>query len=619
MTTDDRAVRRILRRFRRPYRGALVTAIAVTLGETIVSLARPWPLKLVVDNAVGHQPLPKWLGSLSRLAPNALAGVAAAIIVGLVALGALLGYLSTFLSGAAAERIGADTRAALHERLLVLPMRFHDQNRSGELVSRLVGDVERVQDATVASLTTLVPGVLTLIGVFVIMLFIDPLLSAASLAAMPVLVVVLMARRRGVRTAQRKARDEEGRLAAMATDVVRNVRAVQAFGNETNAQARFERQNVATAGASIFAMDLEARYSPLADIVLAFGTAFVLWFGVTRVTSGKITLGLLLVFLSYISSLYSPIRALARLARTMTKAHASRERIGQILHVAELVPEDREPLTARPPAREVTLRHVSFSYRSDAPVLVDLNLLIPAGQTVCLVGPSGVGKSTLLALLLRFYDPNSGAVEIDGVDLRRFSLASLRRQMALVPQDAWIVDGTIRENIAFGQASATNADVEHAARVAIVEEFVKRLPLGYETVVGESGALLSGGQRRRIALARAVLRDSPLLLLDEPTSGLDAVSESTVVDAIANATTGRTVIMASHRLGVAAIADRVVVFERGRIVEDGSPESLLSSDSQFARLWDLQRTVTIGSRTTGPTPHSSVAQSSQRPEQLQRR
>ena len=366
-------------------------------------------------------------------------------------------------------------------------------------------------------------------------------------------------------------------------------------------------------------MDLEARYSPLADIVLALGTAFVLWFGVTRVTSGKITLGLLLVFLSYISSLYSPIRALARLARTMTKAHASRERIGQILHVAELVKEDREPLTARPPTREVTLRHVTFSYRSDAPVLVDLNLQIPAGQTVCLVGPSGVGKSTLLALLLRFYDPNSGAVEIDGVDLRRFSLASLRRQIALVPQDAWIVDGTIRDNIAFGQASATNAEVEHAARVAIVEEFVKRLPLGYDTVVGESGALLSGGQRRRIALARAVLRDSPLLLLDEPTSGLDAVSESTVVDAIANATTGRTVIMASHRLGVAAIADRVVVFERGRIVEDGSPESLLSSDSQFARLWDLQRTVTIGSRTTGATPQSSEAQASQTLEQPQRR
>jgi ATP-binding cassette subfamily B protein len=614
MTTDDRAIRRILRRFRRPYRGALVTTIAVTLGETIVGLARPWPLKLVVDNALGHQPLPKWLGSLSKLSPNALAGVAAAIIVGLVALGALLGYLSTFLSGAAAERIGADTRAALHERLLVLPMRFHDQNRSGELVSRLVGDVERVQDATVASLTTLVPGVLTLIGVFVIMMFIDPVLSAASLAAMPVLVAVLMARRRGVRNAQRKARDEEGRLAAMATDVVRNVRAVQAFGNETNAQAHFERQNVATAGASIFAMDLEARYSPLADIVLAFGTAFVLWFGVTRVTSGKITLGLLLVFLSYISSLYSPIRALARLARTMTKAHASRERIGQILHVAELVREDPQPLTARRPTRELTLRHVSFSYRTDALVLNDLNLQIPAGQTICLVGPSGVGKSTLLALLLRFYDPNSGAVEIDGVDLRRFSLASLRRQIALVPQDAWIVDGTIRDNIAFGQAAVTDEAVERAAQVAIVEEFVKRLPLGFDTVVGESGALLSGGQRRRIALARAVLRDSPILLLDEPTSGLDAVSESTVVDAIANATNGRTVIMASHRLGVAAIADRVVVFERGRIVEDGSPEALLSADGHFARLWELQRTVNIGSRAPGLVPDSSKV-----PEELQRR
>ena len=200
------------------------------------------------------------------------------------------------------------------------------------------------------------------------------------------------------------------------------------------------------------------------------------------------------------------------------------------------------------------LRHVSFSYRSDALVLNDLNLQIPAGQTICLVGPSGVGKSTLLALLLRFYDPNSGAVEIDGVDLRRFSLESLRRQIALVPQDAWIVDGTIRDNIAFGQASVTDEAVERAARVAIVEEFVKRLPLGYDTVVGESGALLSGGQRRRIALARAVLRNSPILLLDEPTSGLDAVSESTVVDAIANATNGRSRVELLAEMASAVLA-----------------------------------------------------------------
>jgi ABC-type multidrug transport system fused ATPase/permease subunit len=307
------------------------------------------------------------------------------------------------------------------------------------------------------------------------------------------------------------------------------------------------------------------------------------------VANGRITLGVLLVFFAYIGSLYSPVRSLSRLARTWAKAGASRERIAAILSDAAPVPEDPDPLTAGPPRRGLALRTLSFSYSSDAPVWCDVSLEVPAGQAVCLVGPSGVGKSTLLALVLRFYDPDEGAIELDGTDLRRFSLASLRRQIALVPQDAWIVDGTISDNIAFGRPDATPAQIEQAATVALVDEFVARLPRGYDTVVGESGALFSGGQRRRIALARAVLRDAPILLLDEPTSGLDPASESAVIAAIRNAAVGRTVIMASHRLSVAAVADRVVVLERGRIVEDGPPGALLANNSEFARLWGLQR------------------------------
>jgi ATP-binding cassette subfamily B protein len=577
------------RRFLRPYRGPLVIAVGVTLAETMIALLQPWPLQLVVDHAIGRRPLRGWLAPLAGLSPSAIAGVAAGALVAIALCSALFGYLSTYLSGAAAERVGADLREAVHERLLILPMRFHDQNRSGELVSRLVGDVDRVEDALISSLTTLIPGVLTLAGILTIMMFIDPVLSAAALVVLPVLLGVVIVRRRRIQAAQRQAREEEGRLAALATDVVRNVRAVQAFCHERTAQSRFQQQNVAATSASIFALDLEARYSPIADIVLVFGTAFVLWFGVTRVTSGRITLGVLLVFFAYIGSLYSPVRSLSRLARTWAKAAASRERITAILSDAAPVPEDPDPLTAGPPRHGLALRKLSFSYSSDAPVWREVSLEVPAGQAVCLVGPSGVGKSTLLALVLRFYDPDEGAIELDGTDLRRFSLASLRRQIALVPQDAWIVDGTIGDNIAFGRPDATPAQIEQAAAVALVDEFVARLPRGYDTVVGESGALFSGGQRRRIALARAVLRDAPILLLDEPTSGLDPASESAVVAAIRNAAVGRTVIMASHRLSVAAIADRVVVLERGRIVEDGSPRALLANGSEFARLWGLQR------------------------------
>jgi ABC-type multidrug transport system fused ATPase/permease subunit len=577
-----------MRRFARPYRGALVMAIVMTMAETVVALAQPWPMKFVVDNALGGRPLPDFLQPLSTLSVNALAGVAAGVLVVLIAAGALLGYLSTYLSGAASERIGADLRGAVHERLLLLPVRFHDEHRSGELVSRLVSDVDRVQDALVVSLVTTLPGVLTFIGVIALMFTIDPVLSVAALVILPILGAVVVARRNAIRRAQRRAREEEGRLAALATDVVRNVRAVQAFNHEPVAQARFEHQNLAAARASIFALDLEARFSPLADIVLAIGSAAVLWFGVTRVTSGRITLGVLLVFLAYLASLYAPIRSFARLARTMAKASASRERIVHVLSDSELAAEDPDPVTAGPPTTGLCLRDVSFSYCSESPVLRNVSLEIPAGDSVCLVGPSGVGKSTLLALLLRFYDPGSGAIELDGVDFRRFSLTSLRRQFALVPQDAWIVDGTIAENIAFGRTDATMADVQRAGAIALVDEFVHRLPKSYDTIVGESGSLLSGGQRRRIALARAVVRDAPVLLLDEPTSGLDPTSEDAVIEAIRNAAQGKTLLVASHRLSVAAITDRVVVFEDGHVIEDGTPSALLDRNGEFARLWSLQ-------------------------------
>jgi ATP-binding cassette, subfamily B, bacterial len=603
------ARRQSLRRFLRPYRGSLSLASGLILVETLLDLARPWPLKLAVDNAIGGQPVGGPLGVLDQLGPAGLAAVAAGAGIGLVGIGALVGYLITYLTSATAERVGADLRESVFGRLLGLGLPFHDRHRSGDLVTRLTGDVARVEDSMVAWFTVLVPEVLTLAGMVVVVLAIDLTLGLAALAVVPPLALVVALRRRRIRVAQRASRDADAALASEATEVLRNVRVVQAFTREGEAGGQFSGRSRSAVRAALGAMDLEARWSPVADLLLAAGGGLVLLLGVTAVTSGRMTLGTLLVVLAYLSSLYGPIRALARLARTLARGAASRERILEVLDSGEVVPEAAEPLQAGPPRQGLALRGVWFAYAEGAPVLRHLDLEVAAGERVCVVGPTGAGKSTLLALLLRFYDPDAGVVELDGTDLRDLDLASLRRQLALVPQDPWMLDGTVADNVRLGRGSRGGSGgrtpprmdkeppqderLEAVAAQTGLDELIQRLPDGWETEIGEGGVRLSGGQRRRVALARAILRDASVLLLDEPTSGLDAASEQAVLDALDRAAEGRTVLSVSHRLSLAARADRVVVLDGGRVVEQGPPGELLAAGGAYARLWALQHPMEL--------------------------
>jgi ATP-binding cassette subfamily B protein len=335
--------------------------------------------------------------------------------------------------------------------------------------------------------------VLTLVGMVVVVLAVDLTLGLAALAVVPPLAVVVAVRRRPIRVTQRASRDADAALASEATEVLRNVRVVQAFTREGEAGVRFSGRSREAVRAALGAMDLEARWSPVADLLLAAGGGLVLWLGVTAVTSGRLSLGTLLVVLAYLSSLYGPIRALARLTRTLARGAASRERILEVLDSGEAVAEAAEPLPAGPPRQGLALRGVWFAYAEGAPVLRHLDLEVAAGERVCVVGPTGAGKSTLLSLLLRFYDPDAGVVELDGTDLRDLELGSLRRQLALVPQDPWMLDGTIAENVAFGRPGATPAQLEAAADAALVTEIVDRLPEGWQTQIGEGGMRLSGG------------------------------------------------------------------------------------------------------------------------------
>jgi ABC-type multidrug transport system fused ATPase/permease subunit len=573
--------------FVRPYRWPLALAAVLALMQGALDLAAPWPLKLAVDHAIGGRPLGGPLAPLGALDSTALAVVAALAGVALVVLGSLLAYLTSYLVGAASAQIEASLRTAAFERLLHLPLRVHDRHRTGDLVARLTSDVPRVQDALVAGFTTVLPKGLSLAGMLAILVVVDLRIALAALVVVPALTVQILLTRRRITAAEREVRTRNGALAGRATETVRHVRAVQAFGRERVEGRLFRDESDAATRAVIRAVDVDARFAPVPDLILSVGGAFILLVAVQRVLDGAMTVGLLLVVLTYAANVYHPIRSLTRLTTVLARAQASRERLREILSVDAAGGAADDPSARPAPDGAAALRfdRVTFGYRPGVPVLRGATLEVAAGTTLCLVGPTGAGKSTLLSLALRFYEPDEGAVTLGGLDLRRLSPRSLRSRVALVPQDAWIVDGTIADNIRFGRPDASDADVTHAARVALVDEIAGALPHGYETRVGEGGAFLSGGQRRRVALARALLRDARVLLLDEPTSGLDAESEAAVIRALRSASRGRTVLIVSHRLRIAAIADRVAVLRGGTVVEDDEPARLLAAGGAFARLW----------------------------------
>ncbi len=574
--------------FLRPYRVPMAVAIVLTLTSTGVALAAPWTLKILVDNALGGEPLPAAFSMLDALSPAQLAFAAAAAGLLLTLVNTMLSYLIKYLVGATEVRMEADMQASVFRRLQDVSLRFHDKNRSGDLINRLTSDVSRARDMIVAWFDSVLPDVVTLVGVLVIMLAVDPTLTLAALSVLPAILYYAAKKRPVIRAAQREARNRRGEMASQATEVIRNVRFVQAFSRQDAESERFRRQLDRGAAAAIDSLNVSAKYSPIASIVLALGTAIVTWLGARQVLDGSLSLGTLLVFVSYLSGVYGPIRSLSALASTFAKGAASRDRLVELFDVDHLVHDHPDAVPAPRRPMPLSFRNVSFSYDSGRPVLSDVSFEVGPAESVCIVGASGVGKSTLLSLLLRLYEPTDGFIELGSMDTRRLRLDSLRDCLALVPQDPWMIDGSIGENIAYGCSGVSGEELLDAARRVLVDEFAERLPLGYDTQVGESGVLLSGGQRRRIALARALVRKAPILLLDEPTSGLDAESSATVLSAIDVASRGRMTIAVSHDLALAAQMQRVVVLADGCVTEQGSHADLLATDGRYRSMWATQ-------------------------------
>ena len=572
----------ILWRFRsvlRPYRGILALGGLLVLVVSALELALPWPLKVVVDDVLPRRPVDGLVGELVGPLAGSTYGLLAACALALVALAGLAAvgsYLSSLLLQGVGERMVADLRAEIFAHLQRLSLSFHDRQRVGDLATRLTGDVNAVQALLVASFGTLVPNVALLVGILVVALVIQPVFAVVVVVVGPAMYLVVRHYRGAIKRASQEARKHEGRVASHVNETLSTMRLVQSFAGERRGLARFRTHSDARLRAGLQQVDLQARLPAAIEVVGQAGRAAVLFLGAVLVLRGELSLGVLLVLLTYLQQLYGPMKALARLSSTIAKGQAGAERIEEVLGSQAVVVE-RPGAQAAPALRgDVELRGVSFGYEPGRPVLTDVSLRVGPGEVIALAGTTGAGKSTIASLVPRLYDVTAGAVLLDGVDVRSYTLASVRSQIAVVLQDPLLLTGSILDNIAFGAPHASREDLLAAADAAYVGEFAEGLPHGYDTVIAERGASLSGGQRQRIAIARALAADTPVVILDEATSGLDAVSESYVLKGLARLTAGRTVLVIAHRLSTLRDADRVYVVEAGRIVDSGRHEELVA-------------------------------------------
>jgi ATP-binding cassette subfamily B protein len=563
------------RGYLRRYGLVLSMGVLFTLLDSASALAQPWPFKVIVDSVLRQKPLSipgtQPLSGLSRQGLLVAAIVAYMVIAGL---GAAFDYFGSLLSDATGERLVADLREAVFSRLQRLSLRFHAGQRTGDLVSRVIADIDRVDDMLIQAFSVLLPSVAFLVGMLIVMILVDPLLTLVALLVSPLLFASIFHYTRRIRGSARLARKREGSLAARTGEVLGAIRVVQAFTGEDLEDERFSVESNETLAANLETVRLQARFSPLVDLLAALGIASVLYVGTRQVISGQLSLGLLLVFLNYVGSMYKPMRQLSKLAVVSSRGVASAERVAEVLD-AEIDVRDLPGASKAPPFQaRVDFDDVSLSYDGTR-ALQDIQLTAQPGQVIALVGPTGAGKSSLVSLIPRFIDPQRGTLAIDGRDVKSMQLRSVRSQIAIVLQEPVLFQGTIYDNIAYGNPDASEADVKRAAKAALVDEIAVRLSDGYQTTIGERGATLSGGERQRISIARALVRHAPILILDEPTSGLDPPSEIMLMQALRQLTAGRTTFVIAHRMSTVSGADVVVVLDRGRIVEMGSHDELI--------------------------------------------
>lgn len=583
------ATLRCLRPYARLHRRALRLGGLLAVVEVLVHLAQPWPVSLLIGNVLTSS------GQAPSMSPAWAVALAVGSMLLIYVLVALFDYWSTLLLSSAGLRIAADVRVEVYTHLQRQSLAYHAGQRVGDLTSRVTSDVDRMQDMLVQTLSVLIPNTMLVLGMGTVMFLLDPTFALVAFTATPLMAIAIYRSTRALKLAARHARTADGQVAAAAAEGLSVMPLVQACSLEPRMRDRMESLALTSLLQGLEAVRLQARFSPVVDMATAASMSVVLAAGSWRVLSGSMSVSVLLVFLGYVSSLYKPVKALAKLSTTTSKGAAAAERVMEIMRLTPEVGNAPDAVTAPRLAGRVDFEDVTFSYGRE-PVITGLNLHIEAGETLAMVGRTGAGKSTIAALVPRLMDPQEGRVCLDGIDVRGLELGTVRAQVSLVLQDCVLLHGSLLDNIACGSPGATEAAVRRAARLALVDEFASRLPLGLDTPVGERGVSLSGGQRQRVAIARAILRDTPILILDEPTSALDVESESLIAEALERLPRGRTTLIIAHRLSTVRRADRIAVLEAGQLVEQGAPEDLLRSGGHFARLAATQGALRVSDR-----------------------
>ncbi len=562
----------------------LLAIAALNVISLLLALAYPLPMKIAVDSAIGQQPLPQ---ALARILPKhgtefSPLAIAVGLLLAIALVASLQGLLSWLLQTYVGEKLVWDFRAKLLNHVQRLSLAFHDHYGASDSVYRIQHDAPSIQYVIIQGIIPLAIALLTLAGMVYISVRIDPAVALVALAITPVLFALSVACSRVVRLRSRNIKELDSSAMSVVQEVLGFIRTIKAFGQEHREYERFVRHSSKRLASQVRLARLQATFNTAIGLVIAVGTAAALLIGVQHVRTGRLSVGSLLVLMAYIVQMYQPLQALSTKTSDLQGWLASLERTFALLEQQPEIDESPRAIPLAHAKGNFEFRNVSFHYGRSQRGVHNISFSVPAGARVGIVGGTGAGKTTLLNLIMRFYDPTEGQILLDGIDIREYRIADLRRQFATVLQEPVLLDASIAENIAYGRTTATDEEIAAAAQAACVHEFISRLPEQYETGAGERGGCLSGGERQRISLARAFLRDSPILILDEPTSSVDTTTEESILTATEKLMEQRTTFMIAHRLNMLRSCDTVLVLEQGALVEVRMAERTMAASAVTA-------------------------------------